>query len=113
MLLVWLLTGNLSDRRTFLSIIFRFIRTFSDWPECECVQVNHLKCSGASYTILYPEAGDHTSVLSITIPALMSADPANWNLTVYLDLTFQPDSVSSTHAKVTLSAHRLSSEYQV
>jgi hypothetical protein len=67
-----------------------------------------MKCSGASYSIAYPQSEDHTSELNINIPALMSADPANWNLTVYLDLTYPPDNVSSSQARVIFSSSRLS-----
>ena len=92
----------------YFVIIYRFIRTFDDWPECECIIAKGLTCRGASYSMTYPTGKDHTAWMNITIPSLMSADPLNWNLTVYLDIITQLSDVSSSQATVVFSSSLLS-----
>ena len=56
----------------------------------------------------YPTGNDRTGWINITIPSLMSADPLNWNLTVYLDIISQLSNVSSSQATVVFSSSLLS-----
>ena len=84
--------------------LFRFIKTFSDWPECECVEATNLDCSSASYSMTYHTGENISATLSLNIPALLTANPVHWNLTVSLSIIKEILNVSSTQAMVTLSS---------
>ena len=87
-------------------LVLRFIRTWEgpDWPECECVKATILDCSSASYSMTYPRGGNISATLSLNIPALLTANPVHWNLTVSLSIISKISSVSSTQAMVMLSS---------
>ena len=106
---VSVITGRSLVVLSYASIlmIFRFIRIFAEWPECECIQARYLSCGGASYSLTYPAEGEQGATLMLDIPALVSADPGNWALTVSLSLTdpVVPISLTSPSLAVTLSLY--------
>ena len=63
-----------------------------------------LDCSSASYSMTYPTGENISSYLIINVPALLTANPVHWNITVSLSIINKISSVSSTQAMVMLSS---------
>jgi len=78
---------------------------------CQCQTRKILQCSGASFSVSYPDPGSRIVFWNLNVPKLAhsSVDPSSWSVTVFLDLVqgYFPSSAKSLQANVSLFYNRV------